>query len=49
MVNEHAGPGYQLSTRVTVVSGAPIVVERPMYFLFNGLWDGGHDVVGYAP
>jgi hypothetical protein len=48
MVNEHAGAGYQLSTRVKVLSGPPVVVERPMYFIYNG-WDGGHDVVGYTP
>jgi hypothetical protein len=48
MVNEHAGGGYSLSTRVRVVSGPLIVAERPMYFVFRG-WDGGHDVVGYAP
>jgi hypothetical protein len=49
MVNEHAGKNLQLSIRMKVLSGPPIVVERPMYFLFNGVWDGGHDVVGYAP
>ena len=48
MVNEHAGPDYQLSTRVKVLSGPGIVVERPMYFIYSG-WDGGHDVVGYTP
>lgn len=47
-VNGHAGPGYQLSSRVRVVSGPGIVAERPMYFVFRGR-DGGHDVVGYAP
>jgi len=49
MVNEHAGPGYQLSTRVKLISGPEIIAERPMYFLFNGVWDGGHDVVGFVP
>ena len=47
-VNDHAGAGYQLSARLKVVSGLGIVVERPMYFTWNG-WDGGHDVVGYGP
>jgi hypothetical protein len=47
MVNEDAGPDYQLSTRVRVTKGPSIIVERPMYFIFRG-WDGGHDVVGYA-
>ncbi len=49
MVNDHAGPGYQLSTRVRVASGPDIVVERPMYFLYGGVWDGGHSVVGFVP
>ncbi len=46
--NEQAGAGLQLSTSVRVLSGPDIVVERPMYFSYNG-WDGGHDVMGYAP
>jgi hypothetical protein len=25
-----------------------LLAERPMYFVFLG-WEGGHDVVGYAP
>jgi len=45
-VNDHAGPAYQLSSAVT--SDRPIVCERPMYFVYNGL-PGGHDVVGYTP
>jgi hypothetical protein len=48
LVNSDAGPNYQLSTKLLVTSGPGIVAERPMYFDFNG-WDGGHDVVGYAP
>ncbi len=47
-VNGDAGPDYQLSCSLQVISGPPIVVERPMYFSWNG-WDGGHDVVGYTP
>ena len=49
LVNQHAGPDYQLSTRVRVTSGPGIVVERPMYFIYGPGWDGGHDVVGYTP
>jgi hypothetical protein len=26
-----------------------VIVERPMYFNFQGKWTGGHDVVGYVP
>jgi hypothetical protein len=46
MVNDSAGPNYQLSSGIS--SDRPIVCERPMYFVYNGL-PGGHDVVGYAP
>lgn len=46
MVNEDAGPNYQLSTYVKVVNGTEIIVERPMYFNNCGC-DGGHDVLGY--
>lgn len=31
-VNDNAGPNYQLATRVNVLSGSGIVIERPMYF-----------------
>jgi len=44
-VNDHAGPDYQLSFRLT--SNCPIVVERPMYFNYGVNQQGGHDVVGY--
>ncbi len=43
-VNEHAGAGYQLSTRV--MCSEPIVVERPMYFSTNVGVQGGHVMVG---
>jgi len=39
-VNDHAGPGYQLSTLLQSSSGAGIVAERPMYFDYYGI-DGG--------
>ncbi len=47
VVNEQAGGEYQLSVSVHVVSGPPIVAERPMYFMYGAGWDGGHDVVGF--
>ena len=47
-VNDSAGPDYQLSCRLRVLSGPPIVVERPMYFNQHDL-KGGHVVVGYVP
>ncbi|RJP30793.1 MAG: hypothetical protein C4536_09330 [Actinobacteria bacterium] len=47
-VNDEAGGGLELSCQLRVVSGPPIMAERPIYFNFRG-WDGGHDVVGYCP
>jgi hypothetical protein len=48
-VNADAGTGLQLSCLVQVVAGPGIVVERPMYFNYNGAWNGGHDALGYQP
>ena len=47
-------PGSKLGTgsdaahdfSTVVTSDKQIVVERPMYFNYNGAWTGGHDVVG---
>jgi surface antigen len=47
-VNQHAGEGLQLSARINVISGPGLIAERPMYFDYQS-WDGGHDVMGYAP
>jgi hypothetical protein len=46
MVNDSAGPNYQLSTRIKVISGPGIVAERPMYFNYNRTRDGGSDTIG---
>jgi len=46
-VNGDVGPGRDVSARVT--SSRPVIVERPMYFDYNGALTGGHDVVGYTP
>ena len=43
-VNTDAGASQDISAKVS--SDNPIIVERPMYFNFNGVWTGGHDVVG---
>ncbi len=48
-VNDHAGYNLHLSTRVRVISGPRVMAERPMYFKYNGVWDGGSDVIGFAP
>ncbi len=45
-VNSDAGTNQDISAWVS--SDEPIIVERPMYFDYNG-WTGGHDVAGYAP
>ncbi|MHB8781065.1 MAG: DUF5719 family protein [Candidatus Geothermincolia bacterium] len=37
--------GRDVSVKVESSDG-PIVVERPMYFAYNGTWTDGHDVVG---
>ncbi len=37
------------STKVTCTNGQKIIAERPMYFNYNGVWTGGHDVVGFTP
>jgi YVTN family beta-propeller protein len=36
---------HDFSTKVEC-SNAQILVERPMYFNYNGVWTGGHDVIG---
>ena len=46
-VNVDAGTNLAMSAKVS--STQPVIVERPMYFNFNGAWSGGHDVVGYVP
>lgn len=43
-VNLEVGPDRDVSTRVE--SDRPLVAERPLYFLFRGALEGGHDVVG---
>ncbi|MDI6832159.1 MAG: sensory rhodopsin transducer [Actinomycetota bacterium] len=45
-VDAEAGAGHDVSMRVT--SDLPIVAERPVYFLYQGMWDGGHNVMGAA-
>jgi len=43
-VAEVVGPERDVSIRVA--STLPIVVERPMFFVYQGLIDGGHDALG---
>lgn len=37
---------HDFSARVRCTNGRRIVVERPIYFKYKGVWTGGHDVVG---
>ncbi len=39
-------PAHDFSVKVECTNGQQIVAERPMYFNYAGIWDGGHDVVG---
>lgn len=39
-------PSHDFSCKVQSLSGTGIVVERPMYFNYDGRWTGGHDVMG---
>jgi hypothetical protein len=43
-VNAVVGPDKEVSCEVT--SSSPMVVERPIYFSYQGTWTGGHVVVG---
>jgi poly-gamma-glutamate synthesis protein (capsule biosynthesis protein) len=43
-VNLELGTGHDVSIKVSAAS--PVVAERPMYFRYQGVWTGGHDVVG---
>ena len=45
LVNTDAGPNMAGSARVS--ADKPIICERPMYFSFNGVWNGGLDVLGF--
>jgi hypothetical protein len=45
--NTDVGANQDISSKVS--SDKPIIVERPMYFNFQGVWTGGHDVVGFVP
>ncbi len=43
-VNSEIGYGHNVSTHL--ISTLPVGVERPMYFNYMGMWDGGHNVMG---
>ncbi|MDY6796409.1 MAG: hypothetical protein SWK76_14205, partial [Actinomycetota bacterium] len=39
---------HDFSCKVENVNNQDIVVERPMYFNYNGVWTGGTDVMGFS-
>jgi 5'-nucleotidase / UDP-sugar diphosphatase len=39
-------PSHDFSAKVECTNGKPIIAERPVYFNYNGVWTGGHDVMG---
>ena len=43
-VNATVGPGRDVALKVE--SDQPVVAERPMYFSYNWMWDGGHITIG---
>ena len=43
-VNGYLDDGLDVSAKVE--SSLGLVAERPMYFTYKGMWEGGHDVVG---
>ena len=42
-------PSHDFSIKIEGLSNASVVCERPMYFNYHGIIDGGHDVMGYVP
>lgn len=45
-VSNEVGRNHEVSA--VVDSTAPVVVERPMYFDYYGVWDGGHVALGVS-
>ena len=45
-VNEEVGADRDVSVKLE--SDGEILAERPMYFDYQGMWNGGHDVIGAA-
>ena len=40
------GTNVDTSFNIESTSGVPILAERPMYFNYHNVWNGGHDVMG---
>ncbi len=46
VLGEYDDRAHDFSLKVESLTGEGIIVERPMYFAYNGAWTGGHDVLG---
>jgi hypothetical protein len=46
LASDDIGGGKDFSCRVTSTNNVGIVVERPMYFNYGGVWTGGSDTLG---
>ncbi len=47
-VNDVVGSNREVSSIVYTLNETDMILaERPMYFNYNGVWDGGHDVIGW--
>ena len=45
-VDVSATVGTERDVAVVIESDQPIVAERPVYFSYRGMWDGGHITIG---
>ncbi len=45
-VKARLGKDVDNSFKVTSANNVPILAERPMYFNYHSVWNGGHDVMG---
>ncbi len=48
-LGEENDKAHDFSAKVVCTNGKAIIAERPMYFNYNGVWTGGHDVMGFIP
>ena len=49
VLGEGDDAAHDFSAKVETTNGVSIIAERPMYFNYNGVWAGGHCVMGYVP
>ncbi|MCG2796381.1 MAG: fibronectin type III domain-containing protein [Actinomycetia bacterium] len=49
VLGEGDDEAHDFSCLVEASGATGVIAERPMYFNYNGVWDGGHCVMGYSP